>query len=111
MSDPSTVLFAVAGAVIVVGGAVAVLVKAGKVLHMFIRAVVSFLDDWHGTPARPGFDAVPGVPARLAVVEERLERVEDRVTTNGGGSMSDAVDRIERAVSQRPRAPQPRGNR
>ena len=50
-----------------------------------------FLDDWSGTPARPGVKARPGVM-------ERLESIEGQLRPNGGTSMHDAVNRIEQAV-------------
>lgn len=51
-----------------------------------------FFDDWVGEPSRPGVPARPGVM-------ERLGRIEHEVTTNSGGSLKDAVKRIEDRVT------------
>lgn len=46
-----------------------------------VRQVSDFLEDWRGTPARPGVPARPGAMARLAQLEN-----------NGGTSVKDNVD-------------------
>lgn len=80
------------------------------------RALGDFLDDWKGTPAapaRPGREEVlerPGVLARLdhhrdhldslddqlAEQGRQLEEIRHQVLPNGGGSLRDAVGRLER---------------
>lgn len=59
-----------------------------------------FLEDWNGVPERPGFDAIPGVPERLRVLErnarqdrELLERIDHELHPNSGGSMRDQLDK------------------
>lgn len=54
--------------------------------HAF-RRWQQFLDDWFGEPARPGQKARPGAMERLGQLE-----------TNGGLSLRDSVDRIERKL-------------
>lgn len=63
----------------------------------FLRRIGDFLDDWNGEPERPGHDARPGVPARLAAIEVEQKRVRREVEHNGGGSLKDAVKRLEEA--------------
>ena len=50
-----------------------------------------FMRDWHGTPAEPGRDAVPGVM-------ERLNRLDGELSRNGGKSVKDVVNRIEKRL-------------
>lgn len=50
-----------------------------------------FMRDWHGTPAEPGRDAVPGVM-------ERLNRLDGELSRNGGKSVKDTVNRIEKRL-------------
>jgi len=57
-------------------------------------------DDWSGVESRPGVPGYPGVMARLEGMEERQVFFEGVVTPNGGGSLRDAVDRIDN-VGQR----------
>lgn len=61
-----------------------------------LRKLHFFLDDWFGTPARPG------VPARLGVMA-RLDAIEHELHPNSSMSMRDAVDRIEKAVAIAPK--------
>ena len=50
------------------------------------------MDDWAGEEARPGRDRVPGVM-------ERLNDIDGELKNNGGSSIKDAVDRIEKNVN------------
>jgi len=60
-----------------------------------IRSMMEWLEkfrrDWEGEPGGPGRDAVPGVM-------ERLNRLDGELSTNGGSSMKDAIDRIEKRL-------------
>lgn len=47
-----------------------------------------FIEDWAGTEAVPGRDAVPGVM-------ERLNRIDGELKHNGGSSMKDQLARLE----------------
>lgn len=55
----------------------------------------TFLEDWHGTPERPGRPAVPGVMQRLVELEGTVQQIRHEVFPNSGGSLRDAVDRLE----------------
>ena len=50
-----------------------------------------FMRDWNGTEAEPGRDAVPGVM-------ERLNRLDGELSRNGGKSVKDVVNRIEKRL-------------
>lgn len=50
-----------------------------------------FIKDWHGEPAAPGRDAIPGVMERLNNIDGELKR-------NGGNSVKDTVNRIEKRL-------------
>lgn len=59
-----------------------------------------FLEDWHGVPERPGFDAIPGIPERLRRLERnaredrrRLEEIVHEIRPNSGGSLKDKVNK------------------
>lgn len=49
--------------------------------------------DWAGEPARAGRDATPGVM-------ERLNNIDGALKNNGGTSIKDAVDRIEKRLEE-----------
>lgn len=61
---------------------------AARVIGRMARRVGDIHDDWRGEPARPGVEARPGVMERLKTIEEEMR-------PNGGGSMRDAVNRLE----------------
>ena len=60
-----------------------------------IRSMMEWLEkfrrDWEGEPGGPGRDAVPGVM-------ERLNRLDGELSNNGGSSVKDAIDRIEKSL-------------
>jgi hypothetical protein len=68
--------------------AITLAVMVGKPLRRLARQNDEFREDWYGVSARPGRDAVPGVP-------ERLRRIEQEFRTNGGSTLRDAVGRLE----------------
>jgi hypothetical protein len=60
-----------------------------------IRSMMEWLErfrrDWEGEPGGPGRDPVPSVM-------ERLNRLDGELSHNGGSSMKDAIERIEKAL-------------
>jgi hypothetical protein len=60
-----------------------------------IRSMMDWLEkfrrDWEGEPGGPGRDSVPGVM-------ERLNRLDGELSHNGGSSVKDAIDRIEKSL-------------
>ncbi|WKU03842.1 hypothetical protein [Micromonospora sp. HUAS LYJ1] len=72
-----------AGAAAVLGvilTALTLTVTVVRPLRRFNRQWDDFRLDWYGTPARPGRDRVPGVPERLALIEQGLT---DHITSHG----------------------------
>ena len=59
------------------------------------RSMMTWLEkfrrDWEGEPGGPGRDRVPGVM-------ERLNRLDGELSHNGGSSLKDAIDRIEKRL-------------
>jgi len=59
------------------------------------RSMMTWLEkfrrDWEGEPGGPGRDPVPGVM-------ERLNRLDGELSNNGGSSLKDAIDRIEKRL-------------
>lgn len=82
-----------------------------------LRGLGNLIDDLTGEPARPGVPARPGIMDRLAGVEASMAKgraeiaevrdevvtVRAEVTHNGGGSLKDAVVRIDRTVAEHDR--------
>ena len=62
-------------------------------LHALMDNWDTFMRDWAGEPASPGRSAVPGVM-------ERLNRIDGELKRNGGSSMKDAINRVEKKLEQ-----------
>lgn len=86
-------LLATAGAVLVLGGALAMLVKGGKWMLGTARKLARLADEVLGDEERPGWGK------RLTAIERRLSNVEAQVTPNGGRSMHDKVNATLAAVT------------
>ena len=51
--------------------------------------------DWYGEPERPGVVARPGVLEQLQTVRMEVGQIKAEVFPNHGGSIKDAVDRMD----------------
>ncbi|MEE1792713.1 hypothetical protein PUR28_18395 [Streptomyces sp. BE308] len=89
----TAVVWSVAAAAIVAG--LGLLWQMTRGVRRILGRVDEFVDDWQGVPPRPGVSGRPGVMARLDGIEERLGRVEHELHPNSGGSLRDAVDRVD----------------
>ena len=79
------------------------------------RQVEDFLESWQGRPARPGYPAEPGIPERVAGIEdlmpgwttalaehtEAIEEIRYHIQPNHGGSAHDALSRKLDEVADR----------
>jgi hypothetical protein len=84
-----------AAGIVTVGGAMALLWRGVSALVRSGKKWDMFLEDWHGTEARPGRPAVPGIMQRMVDLEAGLLEIRHEVFPNSGGSLRDAVDRLE----------------
>jgi len=95
-------LLAGAGAIGLLGGALAAIARWGvRPVVGLIRQVREFLEDWRGEPDRPG------VPGRRGVME-RLERIEWHVGNGSEPRLRDVVNdtraelaRLKRQVEEK----------
>lgn len=62
-----------------------------KRLNKWVTTWEQFMEDWAGTEERPGRSAVPGVM-------ERLNNIDGELKKNGGKSVKDTVNRIEKRL-------------
>ena len=70
-----------------------IIIPFSKKIKQWISTWEAFMEDWSGQPSRPGRDRVPGVM-------ERLNDIDGELKNNGGSSVKDAVDRIEKDVKE-----------
>ena len=73
---------------IILGGC-AVLYPLFKKVSKLLNRWAKFILDWEGSDAEAGRDAVPGVMARL-------NKLDGELSHNGGKSVKDVVNRLER---------------
>ena len=64
------------------------------------RRVSRFLDDFFGDPAHDGLPSTPGVMARLVKLEQSNIDIKAQVIPNGGHSLRDTVDTIQRELRE-----------
>jgi hypothetical protein len=88
-----------AGAVVLLAGALAVIVKGVRWMLATLRKINEFLEDWRGEEARPGYHKRPGVMERLVSLEEQMATVAHEVRPNSGQSLKDQVTRIEEQLA------------
>lgn len=100
--------------------AIGALIWVAVKVFPFLRKINHFVDDVAGEPARPGFEARPGLMERLSVVEEKQDEqsvslaqqsaemasqsralgvVQHEVTTNHGSSLKDATKDLQTQVA------------
>jgi hypothetical protein len=78
----------VLGAILTALSLVVLVSRLSRPLRRLARQNEEFRQDWYGMPARPGRDAIPGVP-------ERLRRIETELHPTGAGTLRDAVNDAE----------------
>ncbi|MDH6141170.1 Flp pilus assembly protein TadB [Kitasatospora sp. GP30] len=86
-------------AVTAVAGVIALVWRLTRRMRQLMVRLGEFVDDWTGIPSRPGVPGHEGVMARLGGIEDRLTAVEHELHPNSGGSLRDALDRVEQCVT------------
>lgn len=93
--DSSFPIWEIVISILALGGGIAgyfkIIAPFGSRIKQWIQTWESFMQDWSGEEARPGRDRIPGVMERLNDIDGELKR-------NGGSSIKDSVDRIEKDV-------------
>ena len=89
-------------AIVAILGLLGALWRLVRPLRRIVQLVDMFWEDWQGTPGRPGVPPRPGVMARLDRIEDRVGIVVHEVRPNGGGSMRDAIDRVDARTAPPP---------
>jgi hypothetical protein len=83
-----------------IAGSAALLWRLTRGVRRLLSRLDEFVDDWQGTPGRPGVPGHEGVMARLCGIEDRLAAVEHELHPNSGGSLRDAVDRVDQRTAR-----------
>ena len=70
--------------------AIGALWAAIKWVRPFVRGALDVFDAWNGRPARPGFDAIPGVMEQLSKLRDDVE-IAKTLAHDAAESASDAA--------------------
>ena len=70
-------------------GATTAAIKTYRTIRPFFRSAGDFFDDWRGVPDRPGQPGNKGAMERIQLVENQLKK-------NGGFSLKDQTNRLEK---------------
>lgn len=89
-------VFVVAGIIATGLGLLTVMGKVVRWMFRTLKRIQRFLDDWQGEPARPGVEARPGFPKRIATLEGEVAGVR-AIVSNG---LSSTVDDIQRRLGR-----------
>lgn len=81
----------------VITGLASTIVVFRKSLQAFFKWNL-FVSDWFGEPERPGSPARPALTERVATLETQVKEIREEFKNNGGSSLRDAIDRIERKI-------------
>ena len=93
---PNEILMMLAATITAIGVIGVGLYKAIKLTKRFIH----FLDDYFGEEERPGFDGRPGMQERMKIIEMEIMSISFEMKPNHGTSMKDAINRIEKRLTQ-----------
>lgn len=83
-----------------VTGLCGVVWRVARPVRRVLQLVEDFIDDWRGTPARPGVPARSGVMERIDQIEDTVRTVAHEVRPNGGQSMRDAINRVDERTAR-----------
>lgn len=106
--DLGQLIAAVIAVLSFISGAVVTTRKLARPLLDMAKDWREFKGDWSGVPGRPGFPGHPGMGERVAIAEQDIAAIKGELQVNGGGSLRDAIRRIElqlRVTSQHSGAP------
>jgi hypothetical protein len=91
--------------IVLIGAAAGSLGYLFSLAYRLSKTWFKFIEDWNGDENNPG------IVERLKQGDERFDRIENEIGyikaelfTNGGSSMRDAIDRIEKSTSKPKRA-------
>lgn len=79
----------------IIGGALTLIFKGVRFWMGIYRRVQDFLDDWNGELARPGVEARPGFPERIAALELEVTKVKTIVSNGLSSNVRDIQTRVK----------------
>jgi hypothetical protein len=87
--------------IVLIGAAASALAYMTNKVAKLFKTWFKFIDDWYGTEEKPG------ITQRLNDGQDHFEKIDSELAiikaelfNNGGSSLRDSIDRIERAVTK-----------
>ena len=88
--------------IIAIGAALSAVLYIGKKLGQLFKTWFRFIEDWYGTDDNPGIvERLAEGNKRFDALEEDMKIIKAELFNNHGTSLRDAIDRIEKAVSDK----------
>lgn len=88
--------------IIAVGAALSAIIYIGKKLGQLFKTWFKFIDDWYGNEENPGIvERLAEGNKRFDALESDMRIIKAELFNNHGTSLRDAIDRIEKAVSDK----------
>jgi len=92
--------------IVLVGSALTALTFIFSKFFKLFSTWFKFIEDWYGTEEKPGVNERLNHGAqRFEHIEKELSVIKAELFNNGGSSLRDSIDRIEKAVTKTNRKP------
>jgi len=87
--------------IVLVGSALGAVIFIGSKFFKLFGTWFKFIEDWYGTDEKPGVNERLNHGAqRFEHIEKELSVIKAELFNNGGSSLRDSIDRIEKAVTK-----------
>lgn len=90
--------------IVLIGAAITAIGLIGNKFWKLFGTWFRFIEDWYGTEEKPGVnERLNNGAARFEHIDKELSIIKAELFTNSGSSLRDSIDRIELAVTKKPR--------
>jgi hypothetical protein len=87
--------------IVLIGAALSALIYIINKISKLFKTWFQFIDDWYGTEDKPGITKrLNEGQAHFEKIDTELAIIKAELFNNGGSSLRDSIDRIERAVTK-----------
>lgn len=90
--------------IVLIGSALGAVIFIGSKFFKLFGTWFKFIEDWYGNEEKPGVNERLNHGAkRFEYIEGELKIIKAELFNNGGSSLRDSIDRIEKAVTKKTR--------
>jgi hypothetical protein len=92
--------------IVLIGAALTAVTMIGHKFWKLFGTWFKFIEDWYGSEEKPGItERLNHGAKRFEYIENELSVIKAELFNNGGSSLRDSIDRIEKAVTKPARKP------